>query len=183
MRKISATLSTLALCAFVLGPGIGAQVGTHTLDGPVELMWDSRYDGPMSGIDRVASVAMSPDGTKVYVTGESYGMLHGLDYLTLAYDAADGTLLWEARFDGPLAKNDSATQVLPSPDGTVVFVTGPSVGFWEDDWDYVTLAYDAADGTTLWEQRYHSHQRGEFWNSVIATSGDGAVLFLNGRSD
>jgi DNA-binding beta-propeller fold protein YncE len=43
------------------------------------------YDGPASGNDDAYAVAVSPDGTKVFVTGESEGKTSGLDYATVAY--------------------------------------------------------------------------------------------------
>jgi DNA-binding beta-propeller fold protein YncE len=49
--------------------------------------WVSRYDGPGNATDQPSSVATSPDGSSVYVTGESAGANFDYDYATIAYEA------------------------------------------------------------------------------------------------
>ena len=83
------------------------------------------------------SVAVSPDGTMVYVTGSGYSG-GGEDYATVAYRAATGRQQWVSRYNGP-ANNDSACCVAVSPDGTTVFVTGWSEG--RTSYGYATVAY------------------------------------------
>ncbi|TVZ05670.1 hypothetical protein EAS64_14335 [Trebonia kvetii] len=36
-------------------------------------LWLKRYNGPGHGVDQARSVAVSPNGKTVYVTGNSYG--------------------------------------------------------------------------------------------------------------
>ena len=56
---------------------------------------------------RVAgSVAVSPDGTMVYVAGSGYSG-GGEYYATVAYRAATGRQLWVSRYHGPV--NDGAS--------------------------------------------------------------------------
>jgi hypothetical protein len=49
------------------------------------LLWVSRYDAP--GVDSASSVAASPNGSTVFVTGSSQGANDTSDYLTIAYEA------------------------------------------------------------------------------------------------
>ena len=49
-------------------------------------LWTRFYQGPR-GSGLPASVAMSPDGTKVFVTGGSPGSNGTFSYATLAYQA------------------------------------------------------------------------------------------------
>ena len=73
---------------------------------------------------------MSPDGTKVFVTGLSDGST--TDYATIGYDATTGTELWVGRYKGSGSGYDAAFGLAMSPDGTKVFVTGDSQGSTAD---------------------------------------------------
>jgi hypothetical protein len=70
--------------------------------GPGSQLWAARYNG--SGNNSVAySLAVSPGGGTVFVTGVSQGTTSGLDYATVAYNAATGAQLWVKRYSGPTA--------------------------------------------------------------------------------
>ncbi|MBI4730338.1 MAG: hypothetical protein HY775_12715, partial [Acidobacteria bacterium] len=92
--------------------------------------------------DYAYSLGVSPDGARVYVTGQSYGSGSSYDYATLAYDALTGAKLWEVRYNGPGNYDDRATSLGVSPDGARLYVTGYSYGSGSS-YDYATLAYDA----------------------------------------
>ncbi|HEX9235597.1 MAG TPA: hypothetical protein VF972_04905, partial [Actinomycetota bacterium] len=48
-------------------------------------VWTARYDGPAhGGVDSATAVAVSPNGSAVYVTGASDTELHDSDYATEA---------------------------------------------------------------------------------------------------
>ncbi len=122
---------------------------------PGAKLWVQRYNGPGNGNDAAHSVAVSPDGGTVFVTGESKGATPGTDlsdYLTVAYNAATGTQLWTARYSGP--GTDQAAAVAVSPDGGTVFVTGTTWGGSGLGGNYATVAYRASDGAQLWVARY-----------------------------
>ncbi len=44
-----------------------------------------RYDGPTHDFDQASSVAVGPDGARVFVTGYSTGIDSGTDLATTAY--------------------------------------------------------------------------------------------------
>jgi hypothetical protein len=48
-------------------------------------LWRRLYDGPASDQDVAEAIAVSPDGTRVFVTGGSTGSGTGSDYTTVAY--------------------------------------------------------------------------------------------------
>jgi hypothetical protein len=50
-------------------------------------LWLDRHNGPANRSDVPYDMAVSPDGSKVFVTGSSDCKNSGTDYLTLAYSA------------------------------------------------------------------------------------------------
>ena len=145
-------------------------------------LWAARYNGPGNGFDSASSVAVSPGGSRVYVTGTSYGgAAAGDDYATVAYSAATGARLWVQRYNGPGNGNDAASSVAVSPGGSRVFVTGASQGTRSGP-DYATVAYSAATGARLWVQRYNGPGNGNDAASSVAVSPGGSRVFVTGAS-
>jgi hypothetical protein len=148
-----------------------------------EQRWASRY----AGEGFASAAAVSPDRETVFVTGGSEAADGGMDYLTVAYDAATGTQLWVRRYDGQadLATDSSVPCALVvSPDGSTIYVTGTSPGAagQANNSDYVTIAYNAAAGTRRWLSRYGPHVRGPDQARAIAISPDGRTIYVTGRS-
>jgi hypothetical protein len=113
-------------------------------------LWSSSYGGPGSD-DAAASVAVSPRGRHVFVTGCSEGTDGSdADWATAAYDAATGVRLWARSYDGGSAGGGCATSVAAGQAGRRVFVTGSI------DNNFATVAYGAATGARLWARRYLS---------------------------
>jgi hypothetical protein len=144
-------------------------------------LWVRRYNGPANGNDGASSVAVSPRGTRVFVTGDSQGRTHDDDYATVAYSAATGRQLWVRRYNGPANSYDAAHSVAVSPAGTTVFVTGTSVGRTTNG-DYATVAYGAATGRQLWVRRYNGPANGNDFASSVAVSPAGTRVFVTGES-
>jgi DNA-binding beta-propeller fold protein YncE len=143
-------------------------------------LWARRYDGPASGRDDAASVAVSPDGAAIFVTGESASSTSGDDYATIAYDASTGAKLWVGRYNGPGDLGDYAYVVVVSPDGTKVVVTGQSSGAVNPD--MATVAYDAATGFELWVKRYKGPDNRFDDGDAVAVSPDSTMIFVTGGS-
>jgi putative pyrroloquinoline-quinone binding quinoprotein len=142
--------------------------------------WEATYDSG-GAYDTPRAIAVSPDGSRVFVTGESPGGGATLpDYTTVAYDATTGGQLWVADYDGPAHDTDSANLVRVSPDGLRVFVSGYS---WSDQtaFDFATVAYDASTGTQLWVTRYDG-LGGRDFPAGLQVAPDGSRLFVTGTS-
>jgi WD40 repeat protein len=142
-------------------------------------LWARRYSGPVRGLDAATSVAVSPSGKTVFVTGYSQGTAGSFDYATVAYKAATGARLWVRRSNGPRAGGfgDRAYSVAVSPSGSTVYVTGE----WNDDAAYATVAYNAATGAQRWVKRYASPVGGSAAFSV-AVSRTAGTVFVTGYS-
>jgi outer membrane protein assembly factor BamB len=136
--------------------------------------WLKRYNGPSNGRDGAASVAVSPDGGTVFVTGTSAGATTS-DYATVAYNAATGARLWAHRYNGPANGYDTAQSVVASPGGSMVFVTGTSDA--STGVDYATVAYNAVTGAQSWVRRYTGEAD---MNASVAVSPDGSTVFVTG---
>jgi WD40 repeat protein len=106
------------------------------------VIWAKRYAGGPSSTG-ASSVAVSPDGSTVFVTGTDESASHSFDYGTVAYAAATGSVLWARRYGGASLTDNQAVSVVPSPDGTKVFITGYSAGGAHPQFGYATVAYSA----------------------------------------
>lgn len=165
------------LVAFVMGLiAIGtsfpiAPASATTTPGTV--LWAARWDGA-GGNDVPAAHAVSPDGGTIVLTGRTTNTKGSRDIATATFNAADGTHLWSATFDGRARGNDSATDVVFTSAGTVV-VTGRSDGATTNA-DFITIAYDGATGAMLWHARLDGGSAKNDAAAAIASRPDGAVV-------
>jgi hypothetical protein len=100
-------------------------------------LWADVYDGPLSDVDSATSVVTA--GSLVVVTGSASMASLTFAYTTIAYDAATGAAQWIYTYDGP-SYGGFARDIVASPDGARVFVTGTNAGVDTGD-DYATVAY------------------------------------------
>jgi lipocalin len=142
-------------------------------------LWATAYVGPVNADDAQA-LKVSPDGSRVFVTGTSGGGASGWDYATVAYDASTGVQSWVKRLKGDGSGRDGPTAIGVSPDGSRVFVTG--YVRVSGSWDYATVAYDTSSGSKLWEERYNDPANGDDYAYALGVSPDGSRVFVTGRS-
>jgi hypothetical protein len=144
-------------------------------------LWASRYTGP-GDINVPFAIGISPDGSTVYVTGESVGAGSSstFDYATIAYDAKTGAQKWLRRYSGPNNSFDVARSLAVSPGGSTAYVTGYSGQ--QGRYDYVTIAYNAATGAQRWLSRYNGRAGGNDQGPAVAVSPDGRTVYVTGRS-
>jgi len=154
-------------------PGQMATVAVDAQTG--ETKWSRVYQstGVAGQSDRGTRIAVSADGSKVFVTGESscpYGCGSGAfsGYSTVAYDAATGHRLWAAQVadDGP-----GAYSIAVTPDGSTVFVNGEAAAWPGNE----TIAYDAATGSQLYAIPSSDYMAP--WNA-LAVSNDSSTVFV-----
>jgi hypothetical protein len=144
------------------------------------LLWTARYDGPTHLYDVARSLAVSGDGTRILVTGESDVSATDSDYATVSYDAATGAQRWAARYGGALHSFDEPWSVAASADGAAAVVTGYSASSQGDD--YATVAYDQDTGGTLWVRRYDGPAHSVDHALDVAVSPDAQETIVTGSS-
>jgi uncharacterized delta-60 repeat protein len=111
-----------------------------------EIIWDERYDARRNGHDVATAAALDSDGN-VIITGRSeysksknIDVLH-YDYFTIKYNANNGSVAWDDRYDNKDVANarDEAAAIAVDLSGNV-YVTGRSQGSGLD-FDIVTIKY------------------------------------------
>lgn len=154
------------------------------------ILWERRYNSPAGRNDQPTALAV--DGNEnVIVTGFSFNATPNVDedFYTAKYAATNGAILWEKRFNGPAQSDDQATAVAVESSGNVIVTGYSNHGPPNNDLDYYTAEYAAADGTLLWEQRYNSAGNGEDYpsptrslalgpNGMVAVTGTSASDYL-----
>lgn len=103
------------------------------------------------------NAALSPDGTRLYLTSAAYDgwPIGDVDsrIVTTAYSTASGAALWSSSWDGRPDAVDNPKGIVVSPDGRSVFVTGVTTAT-AGDLDYVTFELRASDGRLEWSDVY-----------------------------
>ena len=159
-QAIDSTVAPSGAAVYVTARGDGSSLkegfitsAQSAVDGT--LLWTKRFNDPAVRSDAPVSMAINPDGSTLYVTGQTSRPDDAdYDYLTVAYDALDGLRrIWTRRFDGRSDMEDRPVSVEVSPGGSKVFVTGSSDSLGHAT-DYATVAYNGVTGERLWTRRY-----------------------------
>jgi WD40 repeat protein len=139
-------------------------------------LWVARFNGAGNGPDFPGGMVLSPDGSMVFVTGQSHTGHANDDFATIAYDASTGAQRWLAVYDSS-GGGDSASDLAVSPDSKIVYVVGRSADVTED---LAVIAYDAATGRQVWIAMFKPTRRMIEEPQEIVVSPDGTQLFVTG---
>ena len=161
--RLALATALAMLCAVLAGTGVSAHGAT-----PAGQDWVKRFNG--GGGDAAFAMGVSPDGSRVFVTGQSEDSDGTSDYVTIAYKAITGTKLWASRYDMPFTGFVGPTALAVSPNGRRLFVTGNAA----------TVAYDAHAGAQLWAKGNRGSGHGLDGASDLAVSPNGGTVFVAG---
>ena len=94
--------------------------------------WARFYNGPgdymkSDAFDEGYDAELSPDGSHLFVTGQSYRTGTSFDLATVAYDTS-GNQLWIARYNNSTNGQEYAPSAVLTGDGSKLYVTGESKG-------------------------------------------------------
>ena len=110
-----------------------------------------------SGDGWLNGITVSPDGTRVVVTGEAALASDNTDILTIAYKAASGDKTWLKRVDGPAGMYDRGMAVSTNGKSTKVYVAAT---VWPEEFanvpDFQTITYNLDTGDLNWSKRYRA---------------------------
>jgi DNA-binding beta-propeller fold protein YncE len=130
------------------------------------------------------AVALSPDGTLVFVTLQAEEASDTRSIVTVALDAAAGAVVWRTRTSVGAQRQAIPVAIAVSPGGDGVYVVAATTGTGgiDDFWDYTTVAYDASSGAKRWTQTYGGPARGADIPAGVVVSTDGARVYVTGTS-
>jgi DNA-binding beta-propeller fold protein YncE len=151
-----------------VAPYTGFSYGTVAYDAATgSQLWSATYGSHEAAF----GIAVSPDGSTVFVTGEGDS-----GFVTVAYNAATGAQLW-SRVDQGIAGPVGAIAV--SPRGSAVFVTGQYNS--TTSYGYATVSYNGLTGKTRWTRIYRpAVGAGGTTATAIAVNPAGTRVFVTG---
>ncbi|MGH2710771.1 MAG: PQQ-binding-like beta-propeller repeat protein [Actinomycetota bacterium] len=190
-RPVASAMNAAGTRLFVTGTSTDSQTGRDIVTLAIDTaagsrVWVKRYDSPAEGGEAPNDIAISPDGSRVFVTGYEDDGLESSGQpsrdgraVTLAYDAAAGTLLWKSNYDGDGGLSDVGESIAVSPDGSEVYVSATAFGEGGSPVG-VTSAYGADSGELLWRalRPSPSGDNGRSDRSALVVSPDGERLYV-----
>ncbi|TPE43260.1 SBBP repeat-containing protein [Pontibacter mangrovi] len=153
-----------------------------------QVIWASLYDVVVDEYteERAAGLAVDKNGN-IYVAGTSRNYLSNTmeDIVVIRYDTATGDTLWVSRYDAGLAgaNEDRAVAITTDPGGAVYVAGNTSNYDNESSSDFITIRFEAENGTKKWEKRFDSGE-GSRHDVVAAIAADAqGGLYVTGAGD
>jgi uncharacterized delta-60 repeat protein len=149
----------------------------QVLTGGVEQAWVARYSGPAYEWDEPAKV-MTDEMGKVYVTGSSWGVDTGTDFVTIKYNT-NGEVDWINRFTSPGIYEDEAT-CMAMDSANNIYVAGYShVTGTTSNYTFTTIKYNN-QGVQQWVA-YYSGPGSSFAQINDIKIGQNGMVYVTGK--
>ncbi len=188
VRGIVAAGSSIYTLTFVLQTGDIVTTRYDSLSG--EIAWSTAINLGQGA--QAQRLAIDPVGGKLFAVAIAQPYLPQ-DYTavfdTVAYDASTGVNLWVSTYKGDFVGGGNIpTAIAAGPEVTLgdgsrqarVYVTGLVVNTRFGDYDFGTIAYDAATGVQLFAAHYGTPRDERAW--ALAVSTDGSRVYMTGRN-
>jgi DNA-binding beta-propeller fold protein YncE len=129
------------------------------------------------------AMTVSPDGARVFVTGDAEETVDTRSIVTVALDASTGALVWRSRVSVGQGNQAIPNGLAIAPDGSRLYVIAARSGAGGSDfWDYLTAAVDTSDGSTQWKATFAGKAGRADIPRGVGVSPDGARVFVTGTS-
>jgi fibronectin-binding autotransporter adhesin len=148
------------------------------LDGAI--VWEQTYNSSFNSSDAPWAAALDPNGN-VIIVGTSYTAASVPDSISLKYDGASGSLLWQQRYNGPASKADEHYAVAVDANGNPV-VTGYSLNS-DNTSDIYTAKLAGASGVPLWESRFNGSANKSDAGRAVAADPTGRAWIAGHQSN
>jgi PKD repeat protein len=150
--------------------GDGQDIQLHKYSASGQLLWSQAINTGFMANDIASSIALSPDGADVVLTGRISG---GATWITAAYNAASGVRRWLVTAAEGLGARDVVV------DATRAYVVGqgvtgggtPQLAYW-----LTVVAYDRLTGARLWRTDTRPDGSGPTAGLWIARAPDGSLV-------
>ncbi|NQT63837.1 MAG: SBBP repeat-containing protein [Candidatus Marinimicrobia bacterium] len=143
------TQGNIYVTGFTVGASLNDDITTIKYTPAGDEVWVRDFDGEANFEDRATHLSVDNRGG-VVVSGSTYGLAGGKDFVTLKYTSA-GVLQWTNIYGGAGQGEDQLQSM--TRDGTgAIYVTGQSLSE-SGSFDYTTLKYSES-GEHLWEKNF-----------------------------
>lgn len=178
-------------------PRNGHNLQVHAFDAASgDELWKSGYDGPAEEHDYAIGIDVSPDGSNVFISGNSlagaFALFDSPWIITVAsFDAETGDVAWGAHHSDPSGPTTVSDAPAVSADGERVYIAGnQETDFPHNDdttRDFVTVAFDAQDGDELWAVDYRgppeaNQESDDRVHALVASPSEDDRVYVTGQS-
>lgn len=161
------------------GSGTGYDFITLKYSSAGAILWNTTYNFSSNEFDQSNTIAVD-DAGNVFIAGQSdkdATLINNDDYVVIKYNSV-GEQQWVKRTNGIGNSTDRPVKILIGTDGNII-VTGRTDNLSDDD--YMTVKYDASNGTELW-RKYFDRTHHDRPTGMAINSSNGKI-YITGRSN